>query len=161
MFREMRRKKQALDKKDVIEILSKRTAGTLAVCGDDGYPYAVPMSYVYMNDKIYMHSAKAGHKIDAIKSNDKVTFTVIDKDQIVAEEFTTYFRSVICFGRARILEEPSEILATLKTLTRKYSPNLEEQMDKEIESGMKHMHMIEIDIEHMTGKEALELTKMK
>ena len=101
MFREMRRKKQQLAPERVEEILSRRTAGTLAVLGDEGYPYAVPLSYVYHNGRIYFHCAKAGHKLDAIRGCDKVSFCVIDQDEIVSAEFTTYFRSVIVFGRAR------------------------------------------------------------
>lgn len=71
MFREMRRKKQLLSNEDVMEILEKSTSGVLAVIGDDDYPYAVPVSYVYYDSKIYFHGAKSGHKLDAIKKNDK------------------------------------------------------------------------------------------
>ena len=104
MFREMRRNKQQLSNEECGEILRKSTAGVLAVSGDDGYPYAVPLSYVYCDNKIYFHSAKSGHKIDGIKNNSKVSFCVIAKDEIIPEKFTTYFRSVIVFGKARILE---------------------------------------------------------
>jgi len=69
MFREMRRKKQLLPEDACIAILQKGTSGVLAVLGDDGYPYAVPLSYVYHAGKLYFHCAKAGHKLDAIQSN--------------------------------------------------------------------------------------------
>lgn len=161
MFREMRRKNQVLSKEDAIAVLEKRTAGVFVVHGDDGYPYGVPMSYVYYNHKIYMHSAKSGHKIDALMNSDKVSFTVIDQDLIVPEKFTTYFRSVVCFGKGRIVVDPDEKLETIKVLSRKYSPNMEEAMNKEINSGINSMEMIVIDIEHMSGKEAVELVKMK
>jgi len=88
---------------EAVKILQSATSGVLAVCGDDGYPYAVPLSYVYADGKIYFHSALQGHKIDAIRSNPKVSFCVIDKDDIQPQEFTTYFRSVIVFGKARII----------------------------------------------------------
>ena len=105
MFREMRRKKQALPPEECAEILRRGTSGVLAVLGDGGYPYAVPLSYVYDGEKIFFHCAKSGHKLDAIRQNSKVSFCVIDQDQIVPEEYTTYFRSVIVFGTARILNE--------------------------------------------------------
>ena len=89
MFREMRRKKQQLSTKECVEILRKRTSGVLAVFGEDGYPYAVPISYVYEDGKIYFHSAKAGHKIDAIQQNSKVSFCIIDQDQVVPEKYTS------------------------------------------------------------------------
>ena len=98
MFREMRRKNQLLTKEEAEKILENGTSGTLALLGDEGYPYCVPISYVYNNNKIYFHSAKSGHKIDAVKNCDKASFCVIDKDEVKPQEYTTYFRSVIAFG---------------------------------------------------------------
>lgn len=90
------------------------TSGVLAVSGDDDYPYAVPLSYVYDGHKIYFHGAKAGHKLDSIVKNPKASFCVIDKDQIVPDEYTTYFRSVIVFGTIRILHDEAEKEKPLK-----------------------------------------------
>ena len=97
-FRDMRRKRQLLSEEDSIDILTKATAGTLALLGDNDYPYAVPISYVYQERKLYFHSALAGHKVDAIRKCDKASFCVIDKDEVHPEKYTTYFRSVIAFG---------------------------------------------------------------
>ena len=107
VFREMRRKKQVLYQKEVEGILHKGTSGVLALLGDNDYPYAVPISYVYDNGKVYFHSAKSGHKIDAIQKAAKASFCVIDEDLVVPEEYTTYFRSVIAFGRIQIIENDS------------------------------------------------------
>jgi len=161
MFRELRRKKQVLKKRDVVSILENASSGILAVYGDNDYPYAVPLSYVYHNDKIYFHSASSGHKIDAIKRNSKVSFTVVGQDEVVPEQFTTYYSSVIIFGKANLVENSEEKMEALKTISRKYSPNLERQMEKEIESAFEKLTMISIDIDHMTGKEALELVKQR
>jgi nitroimidazol reductase NimA-like FMN-containing flavoprotein (pyridoxamine 5'-phosphate oxidase superfamily) len=108
-----------------------------------------------------MHSAKSGHKIDAILNNNKASFTVIDKDDVIPTEFTTYFRSVICFGKARIIDDDSEKLESLKLLTRKYSPNLEKEMDEEIRSGFKTLTMIVLEIKHITGKQSIKLMETK
>jgi nitroimidazol reductase NimA-like FMN-containing flavoprotein (pyridoxamine 5'-phosphate oxidase superfamily) len=159
MFREMRRKKQLLSEEDSIQVLEKGTSGVLAVYGDDGYPYAVPLSYVYENHKIYFHSALSGHKLDAIKGNSKVSFCVIDKDQIVPEEYTTYFRSVIVFGTAKLLELESEKRQTLEILAAKYSPEQVQGRKQEIEKSIHHLCMIELSIDHMSGKEAIELVR--
>ena len=105
MFREMRRKKQELTEERTIEVLNRCTAGTLAVIGDGGYPYSVPLSYVYDGGKIYFHCASEGHKLDAINKDSRVSLSVIDKDQIVQEKYTTYFRSVIVFGKAHVIED--------------------------------------------------------
>jgi hypothetical protein len=101
MFREMRRSKQLLSTEDTETVMHGCTNGVLACFGDEDYPYAVPLNYVYYDDKIYFHSAKTWHKIEAITKNPKVSFSVVDEDKIVSGEFTTYFRSVIAFGRAR------------------------------------------------------------
>lgn len=161
MFREMRRKKQVLKDRDVCRVLNQATSGVLAVQGDNGYPYAVPMSYVYYDGKIYFHSAKSGHKIDAILKDEKVSFTVIGQDEIIPEEFTTYFSSVVIFGKARIVKDQEEKLTSLKVLSNKYSPNLEKETEIEISKALEHLVMVAIDIDHMTGKEALELVKNK
>lgn len=161
-FREMRRKNQILTEAECTEILDRNTAGVLAVSGDSGYPYAVPLSYVYADGKLYFHCAKSGHKLDAIKSCDRVSFCVIDEDQVVPAEYTTYFRSVIIFGRARILEDEMQIRRAMETLALKYSPNeTKESRDNEINSEFPALCVVGIDIDHMTGKEAIEFVRAK
>lgn len=161
MFREMRRNKQLLSEEETIAILARRMNGVLAVTGDDQYPYAVPLSYVYADGKIYFHCARQGHKLDGIAANDKVSFCVIDKDENVPHEFTSYFRSVIVFGRARVLTADEEKRHALECIVSKYSPGLTEEGKREIEKGWKAVCTVEIEIEHMTGKEAIELVRGK
>ena len=157
-FRAMRRKRQQLSEKENISILQKATAGTLALLGDNGYPYAVPISYVYADDgKLYFHSTLSGHKIDAIRNCDKASFCVIDKDDVQPEKYTTYFRSVIAFGRIHIIEDAQEKLETARLLGDRYNPNQEEALQKEMEKGLSRMVMIRFDIEHLTGKQAIEM----
>jgi uncharacterized protein len=161
MFREMRRSKQLLSTIDTVAVMDRCTNGVLACLGDEDYPYAVPLSYVYFNDKIYFHSGKAGHKIDAIMKNTKVSFAVIDEDTIVSEEYTSYFRSVIAFGKTRIVEGDDEWLEAFAALVEKYSGDQpEEAKHKEI-TGCTQALIIVIDVEHITGKEAIEYVKAK
>ena len=160
-FRAMRRKRQLLSDDESIGILQKATAGTLALLGDNDYPYAVPISYVYHEGKLYFHSALAGHKVDAIKKCDKASFCVIDKDDVQPEKYTTFFRSVIAFGRIHIIEDDKEKLAMARMLGNRYNPNNDESLQKEIESGLSRMLMIRFDIEHLTGKEAIELVRQR
>ena len=82
MFREMRRKKQSLPAEECVDILRRMLHGTLALLGDEGYPYAVPVSYVYADGKIYFHSALAGHKVDAIARDGRVSFSVVEQDDV-------------------------------------------------------------------------------
>ena len=159
-FRQMRRKRQQLAEVEIIAILQKATSGTLALLGDDDYPYAVPISYVYHEGKLYFHSAVEGHKIDAIRKCDKASFCVIEQDEVHPEKFTTFFRSVIVFGRIHIIEDEAEKLSTARIFGNRYNPNQEETLQKELESGLSRMLMIRFDIEHLTGKEAIELMRM-
>ena len=146
MFREMRRKKQKLTEKQCLAILRRAKTATLALHGDDGYPYSVPVNFVYEDGKIYFHGAKEGHKIDAI----------IDQEDVIDEELTTYFRSVILFGKARILQEDDEIYHAIETLGLKYNED-EVAVEKEIRKEWKILCCVEITIEHISGKQAIEL----
>ena len=160
VFREMRRKKQVLSQKEVEDILHKGTSGVLALLGDNDYPYAVPISYVYDDGKVYFHSAKSGHKIDAIQRTAKASFCVIDEDLVVPEEYTTYFRSVIAFGRIRIVEDDSEKRAAIEKLAIKYAPeDTAANRDYAISREWKPLCMLEMTIDYVTGKEAIELVK--
>lgn len=162
MFRPMRRIKQQLSAEACRTVLEKRSAGVLAVHGDDGYPYAVPLSYVLHDDKILFHSAKSGHKLDGIKNNSKVSFCVIDQDDVVPEAYTTYYRSVIVFGNARILEQEAEIKEAIERLAAKYHPyDSKEHQNAMIEQGYAALCMVEVSISHMTGKEAIEIVHAK
>lgn len=162
MFRKMRRFKQELTQEEAIQILNNNTSGVLALLGEEGYPYSVPMSYVYVDNKIYFHTAKSGHKIDAIKNYNKASFCVIDQDQVMPEVYTTFFRSVITFGTIRLLETPEEIIPAIEKLAVKYHPtDMKENRDKMINRDIKQMGIIELEIEHLTGKEAIELVRNK
>ncbi len=158
-FREMRRKRQQLSEEESINILQKSTAGTLALLGDNDYPYAVPISYVYMNGTLYFHSAMSGHKVDAIRKCDKASFCVIEQDEVHPEKYTTFYRSVIAFGRIQIIEDEAEKSEKARMLGNRYNPNQEEALQKELEKGLSRMLMIRFDIEHLTGKEAIELVR--
>lgn len=160
MFREMRRGKQLLSMEDTRAVMERCSNGTLACLGDEDYPYSVPLSYVYFNNKIYFHSAKSGHKIDAVAKNRKVSFSVIDEDTIVSEEYTTYFRSVIAFGKARIVDG-EERLAAFQALIEKYSGDQPEESKQKEATGCTQACIIAIDVEHITGKEAIEYVNAK
>ncbi len=160
MFRKMRRKQQELTKEETAAVLSRGTSGVLSLAGDDGYPYGVPVSYVYDGEKIYFHCAKSGHKLDAVRRNAKASFCVIDQDQIIPEKYTTGYRSAVVFGQIRIIEDDREKRAAIEKLAVKYAPddtaaNRKNMIDREWNAFC----MLEMGIECMTGKEGLELVK--
>lgn len=158
MFREMRRKKQEMSESMNMKVLQDGTSGVLALSGDDDYPYALPINYVFHEGKIYFHSAKSGHKIDAIRRHDKASFCVTDYEEIVPEKYTAYFRSVIAFGKIRVLEEESEIRHAIEALAERFFPEDETGRREEIERSWDRLCMIELSVEHMTGKQAIELS---
>ena len=159
MFRQIKRTKQSLSKEKCLEIINENTGGVLSVSGDNGYPYGVPMSYVYDNNKIYFHCGQNGHKIDGIKRNNKVCFTVIGADKIVPEEFNTYYSSVIIFGKANIVEDLDLKRKALVLLSDKYSPDFKEESTAEINKFFDTVCIIELEIEDMQGKVSLELVE--
>ena len=147
---------------DAERIMKEQPHGVLAVEGDDGYSYAVPLSYAYKDGKIYFHGATEGHKYDAAKKSSKVSFCVIGQDTVVPEKFTSCYRSAVVFGQARLLSEGSEYDEAIYALAKKYSPaETEESIQKEIASSAGRLFMIAIDIDHMTGKEGIELKRMR
>lgn len=153
MFREMRRKKQALTMEGCRKILQEGTSGVLAMDGDNGYPYAVPISYVLSGDNIYFHCAKTGHKIDAIARNEKVSFCVIGKDQVIPEKFTTYYESVIVFGKIQIVSDDEEKKKAIEKLCGRYAPDATAaQIQEEIDMHKNSLCMLRLSIEHMSGK---------
>ena len=154
MFREMRRYKQALTAEECAEILRRERRGVLAILGDDSYPYAVPLNFVYEDGKIYFHCAAEGHKIDAIRRCDKASFCVTEQGERAPGEWWFKVRSVIAFGRVRILEDRDEVLSRVRALGLKYAAP--DYVEKEIQKDGKRVQCLELTIEHMTGKRVNE-----
>ena len=162
MPREMRRKAQAISKEVCEEILRAGQTGVLSVLGDDGYPYGVPVNYLYDRGKIWIHGAKCGHKWDAINAYEKVSFCVVAQDKVIQETFSTDFVSVILFGKAKCLTKEEEMLAAVRLFAEKYAPDMpKERQDTAVLAEIPALGMICIEIDEMTGKEALNLSQKR
>lgn len=158
MFRPLRRHAQQLPEAETITLLEKGSSGTLALHGDDDYPYAVPLSYAYANGNLYFHAALSGHKIDAINKNTKASFCLIAQDDVVPERYTTRYQSVICFGNIRFLETADERRAAMNLLVERYAPlESAEKSQLKITEDDAAMTIFCLDIEYMTGKASREL----
>ena len=158
MFRPVRKKSNAIDDAAARERLARERRGVLAVAGDDGYPYAVPVNYFYDAEvgKIYLHGSKRGHKVDAIGRNDKVCFTVFGNEHVdQAETWAPYMQSAVVFGRCRLIDNPEEAAAKMRQLAGKYYPSAD-LVEEEITHSLKAMYLYEITIEHLTGKQVQE-----
>lgn len=155
MFRDMRRRKQQLSADECVNILIDEPRGVLGLLGDNDYPYALPMSHVYVDGKIYFHGAQKGHKLDAVKKHDKVSYCVVDKGVKNEGEWWYTFKSVIVFGKIRTLTDKDEKIDKLTHLGDKFFPTHEETVD-EINRLLDKTEVFEITIEHMSGKITVE-----
>ena len=151
----MRRFKQQLSEEECLEILRTAKRGVLAVLGDEGYPYAVPLDFVYEDGKIYFHCAKGGHKLDAILREPKCSFCVLSDGVPEPDSWWFHFSSVISFGKIAIMEDPEAIREKLILLGRKYMPT-EEEIQTDILKNGPRANVLELTIEHMTGKRVKE-----
>ena len=151
MFRKMRRFKQQISEEKCIEILKNEPRGIMAFAGENGYPYAIPLNFVYDGGKLYFHCAGDGHKIDAIKACDKVSFCVMDEGFRKDGEWALNINSVIVFGRIKLMTDKAEMEDKLRKLGNKYDPS-PENVECEIEKYINKVCMLELTIDHMTGK---------
>ena len=203
--RPMRRSKQELSYEEALDILRGATSGVLALQGDDGYPYAVPLSFAveegapgekgapagdapagfaeapgaddpagfsgapadFPRDlargclRVYFHCALEGYKLDCIARNDRASFCVVGGDEVVPAEFTTYFRSAVAFGRVRLVEGHDERVHALRLLADKYAPGLDEGFAREVTTLLRRTRVLRLDVEALTGKEAVELVRAR
>ena len=127
MFRPVRKKKNEISSEAAKDLLRTSRRGVLAVNGDDGYPYAIPINYLYdeENEKIIFHGAKAGHKVDALKKNDKICFTVFGNEMVKEEAWAPFLQSVVVFGRCHLVESQEDAIALVKKFAAKYYPNMD------------------------------------
>ena len=131
------------------EILARSTAGVLSLLDENGYTYGVPMSYLLRGNTIYFHCATVGAKLD------KVSFTVIDQDRVIPEEYTTQYRSVIVFGTARLVTDTAELSGAIRDLAHRYAPGVVSAcLEPDASGNYTDLAMIALDIDHMTGKES-------
>ncbi len=153
MFRDMMRKKQQITNEECIRILKEELRGVLCVQGDGGYPYGLPINHYYSEDDgcLYFHSGKVGHKIDAIRRNDKASFCVYDQGFRKEGSWALNIRSVIVFGRIEIIDDRETIYDISRKLSRKFTQD-EAYIDAEIARSGPGTFMFRLAPEHMTGK---------
>ena len=153
MFRELLRKKQKLSEDECIRLLKSELRGVLSVLGDDDYPYGMPINHYYCEEdgKIYFHSGKNGHRIDAVKHCDKASFCVYDGGFRRKGEWALNINSVIVFGRIELIEDQEKIYKIARLLSYKFT-NDEEYIEREIQKSGPGTMMFALVPEHMTGK---------
>ena len=151
MFEAMRRKDRQMNGEETAEILKNGEYGIFSSVGEDGYPYGVPVNYIFYNGRIYFHcAAKVGKKLDNLKFSDKACFTVVAQAEVLPQELSTRYQSARVFGRARRLERGKEEI--LRALCARFAPEYPEVMEKSLKNQLAVTDIVELVPEHMTGK---------
>ncbi len=158
MFRPIRKKKNELSQEEAKSLLRTSRRGVLAVNGDDGYPYAVPINFLYSEEegKIYFHGARVGHKVDSIKKDDKICFTVFGNECIKKEPWAPFVQSAVVFGRCKLITDQEYAIELVRKFASKYYPGAD-LIEEEVQASGKAVQMFEITIEHLSGKEIQEI----
>lgn len=153
MFREMQRKKQALSQEECIDLLKGELRGVLSVLGDDGYPYGMPLNHYYNDEdgKLYFHSGRKGHKVDAIARCSKASFCVHDEGFRKEGDWALNIKSVIVFGRIEIVDDCETVCRIADRLSRKFTDD-DAYIEREIKNSGPGTLMFALVPEHMTGK---------
>lgn len=151
MFRPMRRIGQSLFAEERDRVLRQAPRGVLAVHGEDGYPYAFPMDFLYLEGKLYFHCAREGHKLDALAADDRACFCVMDEGYRREGEWALNIRSVVVFGRISRVEDPARAREIARQLGLKYYPTAQ-AVEEELAKAMDRALILELTVDHMTGK---------
>ena len=156
MFAPLRKKEREMSKEFVEAILDGADYSVLSLVTEDGYPYGVPVNYVYHNNAIYIHSGRLGLKYETIQKSTKACFTIVSKHLVLPKQYTTAYQSIIAFGTLSLIEEKVEKDEATLVFCEKYVGQHKEEAHRRINNGLAHMALIKFDIEHITGKERPE-----
>ena len=152
MNEKMRRKDRETTEERAYEILKNGEYGILSTISEDGYPYGVPVNFAVEGNKIYFHCAPEGYKLECLRENPKVSFTVVGATQIVPGKFTTGYESTIAFGEMHLDLPEEERRYALRLLVNKYSSAFKEIGEKYIEKSFYRTNILRLDISHISGK---------
>lgn len=153
MFRELVRKKKQIPQEECIRILKDEPRGVLSVLGDNDYPYGMPMNHFYNEEdgKIYFHCGKMGHRLDALKKHDKISFCVYDEGYRKEGEWALNIKSVVVFGRMRVVNDLKKVVYISDKLSRKFTKD-DAYIKEEIEKYASQTLLLELTPEHICGK---------
>ncbi len=156
-FRQMRRARQALNEADTRAILKEGITAVLALAGEDGYPYALPVNYVFDGAAVYFHCARSGYKLECIARCDKASMCVVAQDTVLPEKFTTLYKSAIAFGRIAVVSDKEEMRRAAYLLAKKYCPDeTDVRIADETDKFFPELCILKLSVEHLSGKQGSE-----
>jgi len=151
MFKEMRRSDKMLSNEEMLNIMETAEYGILSTIGEDGFPYGVPLNFVYKDNNIYFHGAKTGHKLDNMEYNSKVSFCVVTDVELIPDDFNTKFKSVIAFGEVEEVSEENKN-EVLLLFIEKFSKDFLKSGIEYVKKSGSSAKIFSINVEHMTAK---------
>jgi len=151
MERKIRRTDRAISESEAKSILEKGEFGILSTASLDGQPYGVPISYCYTENVIYFHCAIDGHKLENLGKNNRVSFCVVGRTEVLPDKFSTKYESAIVFGKAFELTDDEKHKGLLE-IVKKYSPGFIKEGLQYIENAAHKARAYKIVIESITGK---------
>jgi nitroimidazol reductase NimA-like FMN-containing flavoprotein (pyridoxamine 5'-phosphate oxidase superfamily) len=149
--RTVRRQDREVDEQEARAILEKGQYGILSTVDAEGAPYGVPLSYVYRDGEIYIHSAPDGRKVDNLTPGAHFSFCVVGATEVQPEMFSTRYESAIASGEVRELVDQAKI-NSLGWLIAKYSPGFEKEGAEYIASRHELTRVFALRIEHLSAK---------
>lgn len=151
-----------LSEAEALEILEDGEYCVVSTVDPDGTPYGVPLSYVMIDGKMYIHTGdREGHKIDDFLHDSRVSVTVAIEVEPCFEEtfFTTRFASVIAQGRISCVESKAEVRKMLVPLCMKYLPQFKKEIGAAIEREIDVTDAWVIEFDEVRAKAGRRLPK--
>ncbi len=147
----MRRDDRGINIEETKDLLNQGEYGILSMVSKGCEPYGVPLSYCVIDESIYFHCATEGKKLELLSLNNKVSFCVVGKTEILPNKFSTKYESVIVNG---IIVNPpdKEKQIGLEGLVRKYSPDFIDEGLKYIEKTIDETKVLKMVVNNISGK---------
>ncbi len=157
MFRELKRKNKQVPMEECVHLLKTEMRGILSVLGDNDYPYGAPMNFWYNEEdgSIYFHSGKVGHRLEALRKHNKVSFCIYDQGYRDEGDWALNITSVIVFGQMELIDDVDTVVEMATKLSYKYTQD-EEFINSEIKKFARGTMLLKLVPEHICGKKVRE-----
>lgn len=152
-YRPMRRFAQSLSKEECESLLKTIKRGVLSVIGDGGAPYGVPLNFYFDEESysIFFHGAKVGHAVDSLRKDNRASFCIMDEGVKLEGDWAFTVKSVILFGKIEFVEDLKKTEKACRAIAGRFDGG-SDYIDKEIEKALSRVQVLELHIEHITGK---------
>lgn len=151
----MRRKDRQNNSPDFLNYVLDHASHIYVAFMDGEYPYCLPFNFAVIGNKIYIHCAREGKKLDLIHKNPHAAFSIAIDEEINTEEATTYYKSVCGKGLASIVEDSEEKRQALNVLGSRYKARCAQPAT---DRDVNRVDIIRLDIEEMNGKQNIKKT---